>query len=158
MRTIKGEIEFQGNKLDVTDPCYDSDVWCREQVFITPGKYIYTVKIKQERNYEVVSQLRIRRKNAKGGIRSFRDVGSIGVDAGLAGFFENKPDYKDGAWKKVIDLVLKAEQPVVLKTSKEDAFGCNGVVVSSGYGDGLYYIREIIGENETRLGYSIDFI
>ena len=63
MRTVKGEIEFKKNKIDVTDPCYDSDVWCRKQVFITPGKYIYTVKLEQEQNCEIVSQLKIQLKN-----------------------------------------------------------------------------------------------
>ena len=157
MRTIKGEIEFKKNKIDVTDPCYDSDVWCREKVFITPGKYIYTVKIKQQQNYEIVSHLKIRLKNAKGGIRLFRDIGAIGVDAGLAGFFEDKPDYNDETWKKVVDMVVACEGPVVIKTDKESAFGCNGIVVSSGYGDGVYRVYEIIGVYGKRLGYSIDF-
>ena len=158
MRTVKGEIEFQSDKLDVTDPCYDSDVWCRKQVAITPGKYIYTVKIKQERKHEVISQLRIKRKNAKGGVRLFRDIGTIGVDAGLAGFFENKPDYDDEDWRRVCDMLLATNHPTVLQTSKDDAFGCNGIVVTSGYGDGVYLVREIIGDNETCLGYIIDFV
>ena len=119
MRTVKGEIEFKKNKIDVTDPCYDSDVWCRKQVFITPGKYIYTVKLEQEQNCEIVSQLKIQLKNAKSGVRSIREVGTIGVDAGLAGFFEDKPDYNDEDWKKVVDMILACEGPAVFKTEKE---------------------------------------
>lgn len=157
MRTVKGEIEFKENKIDVTDPCYDSDVWCRKQVFITPGKYIYTVKLEQEQNCEIVSQLKIQLKNAKSGVRSLREVGTIGVDAGLAGFFEDKPDYNDEDWKKVVDMILACEGPAVLKTDKESPFGCNGIVVSSGYGDGVYRVLEIIGAYGKRLGYRIDF-
>lgn len=158
MRTIKGEIEFKKNKIDVTDPCYDSDVWCRKEVFITPGMYIYTVKIEQEQNHEIVSQVKIQLKNAKSTVRSFRVVGTIGVDAGLAGFFEEKPDYDDEAWKKVVDMVLACKGPAVIKTDKQSAFGCNGIVVSSGFGDGVYCVREIVGAYGKRLGYRIDFI
>ena len=158
MRTVRGEIEFTSNKLDVTDPCYDASVWCRTQVDVTPGKYVYMIKIRQERNYEVVASLRIRLKNAKGGVRFLREIGAIGVDAGLAGFFENKPDYDDENWKSVCEELLKAGNPTILQTAKESVFGCNGIVVSSGYGDGAYPVYEIVGENQTRLGYRIDFV
>ena len=157
MRTVKGEIEFTSNKLDVTDPCYDASVWCRTQVDITPGKYTYMIKIRQERNHEVIASLKIRIKKVKGGVRFFREIGAIGVDAGLAGFFENKPDYDDEQWSRVGDELLQAGHPTILQTAKESSFGCNGVVVTSGYGDGVYPIYEIIGENGTRLGYHIDF-
>lgn len=157
MRTVKGEIEFTSNKLDVTDPCYDASVWCRTQVDITPGKYTYMIKIRQERNHEVIASLKIRLKKAKGGVRFFREIGAIGVDAGLAGFFENKPDYDDEQWSRVGDELLQAGHPTILQTAKESSFGCNGVVVTSGYGDGAYPVYEIIGENGTRLGYRIDF-
>ena len=158
MRTVRGEIEITSTKLDVTAPCYDASVWCRTQVDVTPGKYLYMVQIRQDCNYKVITSLTIRLKKAKGGVRFFREIGAIGVDAGLAGFFENKPDYDDEQWSRVCDKLLQAGHPTILQTTKESAFGCNGVVVSSGYGDGAYPVYEIMGENQTRLGYRIDFV
>ena len=59
--------------------------------------------------------------------------------------------------QKVVDMILDCEGPAVLKTDKESPFGCNGIVVSSGYGDGVYRVLEIIGAYGKRLGYRIDF-
>ena len=54
--------------------------------------------------------------------------GSIGVDAGLAGFFHNKPDYSDEAWSKFCDRIRHGDAWLT-----EDGF-----YSSSGYGDGCY--------------------
>ena len=55
-------------------------------------------------------------------------IGSIGVDAGLAGFFHNKPDYSDEAWSKFCDRIRHGDAWLT-----EDGF-----YSSSGYGDGCY--------------------
>ena len=34
-----GAIEFEGNEIDITDPCYDKDVFCRARKKIWPGRY-----------------------------------------------------------------------------------------------------------------------
>lgn len=52
-------------------------------------------------------------------------IGSIGVDAGLAGFFHNKPDYSDEAWSKFCDRIRHGDAWLT-----EDGF-----YSSSGYGD-----------------------
>lgn len=33
-----GEMYF-GKVIDVTDPCYNSDVWCRTSIDVVPGTY-----------------------------------------------------------------------------------------------------------------------
>jgi len=67
-----------------------------------------------------------------------KEIGSIGVDAGLAGFFHNKPDYDDAAWKGFCDRIRNGDAWMT-----EDGF-----YSSSGYGDGCYkvYAAEQNGE------------
>lgn len=57
-----------------------------------------------------------------------KEIGSIGVDAGLAGFFHNKPDYSDEEWSAFCDRISRGDAWLT-----EDGF-----YSSSGYGDGGY--------------------
>ena len=56
------------------------------------------------------------------------EIGEIGVDAGLAGFFHDKPDYDNDAWSKFCDRITTGDAWLT-----EDGF-----FSSSGYGDGSY--------------------
>lgn len=60
--------------------------------------------------------------------KEMKEIGSIGVDAGLAGFFHNKPDYDDEAWSAFCDRVAHGDVWLM-----EDSF-----YSVSGYGDGCY--------------------
>lgn len=60
--------------------------------------------------------------------KDMEEIGSIGVDAGLAGFFHNKPDYSDEEWGRFCDRVHNGDAWLT-----EDGF-----YSSSGYGDGCY--------------------
>lgn len=70
--------------------------------------------------------------------KEMKEIGSIGVDAGLAGFFHNKPDYTDDEWAAFCDRVRHGDAWLI----KE------GFYSSSGYGDGCYgvYAYEQGGE------------
>lgn len=61
-------------------------------------------------------------------------IGSIGVDAGLAGFFWNKPDFDDDAWS---DFCSK------INWDKDTFIDQYGFYSSSGYGDGCYEVYGI---------------
>lgn len=67
-----------------------------------------------------------------------KEIGSIGVDAGLAGFFHSKPDYDYEAWNAFCDRIRHGDAWIT-----EDGF-----YSSSGYGDGGYgvYAQEQNGE------------
>ena len=86
-----------GNKsgtIDVTDPCYDADTWCREVVEgVLPGIYncyyhkgvlkgwgerIWCCRIVHEDFPDIIN-------------KSPRRGGSVGVDAGLCGFLIISP-------------------------------------------------------------------
>ena len=60
--------------------------------------------------------------------KEMEEIGSIGVDAGLAGFFHNKPDYDDHEWAAFCNRIDRGDAWIT-----EDGF-----YSSSGYGDGSY--------------------
>ena len=117
-----------GPEIDITDPCYDRDVWCRlNNVKIKEGEYRCVVwKERTDYDYEI----------AKIGIyygdiphaEKLEEIGEIGVDAGLAGFFNDKPDYNDEEWMKLCSAIEDEDYLI----NEEGFFS------SSGYGDGCY--------------------
>lgn len=100
-----GKKYFKG-KVEVTDPCYDKDVWCR-----------MTTDDVKAGNYNCI----IWRGNSRIGIigiyldgkipsqKTMEKIGTIGVDAGLAGFFMNKPDYSDKEWCEFCDSIKRGD-------------------------------------------------
>ena len=78
------------------------------------------------------------------------DIGSIGVDAGLAGFFENKKDYNDEEWEDFCNF---------LDQSTAQAWEIdNGFFAESGYGDGCYDVYAYVLSDGTAVGLKIVFI
>lgn len=153
---ITGKIKFTSNKLDVTDPCYDKGVCCRMTVNIIPGVYDYEVITSDGRCRYIAIKL-----EGTGTVRRGFAVGHIGVDAGLAGFFENKPDYDNNTWYKICDYLYKTDYsgPKVAATDKDDKtiFGCECVFCSSGYGDGTYEVRQLLDDRDVIVGFEIKF-
>ena len=60
--------------------------------------------------------------------KDFEKIGIIGVDAGLAGFFTDKPDYSDEQWMELCNNL--GTEDVWIRPE--------GFFSSSGYGDGSY--------------------
>jgi hypothetical protein len=60
--------------------------------------------------------------------KDMEEIGSIGVDAGLAGFFHNKPDYDDDTWSTFCERVRDGDVWLI----------DGGFYSSTGYGDGCY--------------------
>lgn len=136
MRRKKIGTKHFGGIVDITDPCYDKDVWCRMTAEVKDGEYdciIWNHTEKYEWNGKEVKDTRV---GVIGiyldGIippqRSMEDIGTIGVDAGLAGFFMNKPDYNDDEWSEFCDSIREGNAWI-----KDEGF-----FSSSGYGDGGY--------------------
>jgi hypothetical protein len=139
-----GEFELN-NKVDITDPCYDKGVWCRITTDCEPGMYKGYVEKVDEGEYGIrVASLSIFRGNKIWGIEEMESIGSIGVDAGLAGFFNNKPDFNDLEWNEFCN-----------KINNGNAWNLyDGIFSSSGYGDGCYNVYA----NEERSAFTIVFI
>lgn len=134
------------NKIDITDPCYNHDVWCRINDYEIPaGEYECYIKEKSDKETDGwgkrVAKIGIRRKKAD----NYTKIGDIGVDAGLAGFFVDKPDYTDEQWNEFV-------------YRKGDAWIVNdGFYSSSGYGDGVYDVYAGYKDGEV-VEVFIDFI
>ena len=159
-----GTINLQ-NTVDVTDPCYNKDVWCRMTVKnVQPGAYECYACLKDDGSWGVrVSRARIVLADgsdvAKSTMervqrgRSWRFIGDIGVDAGMAGFFADKPDFGDDEWSKLCDWIFHGENEGKMAYIKTFHNGSDGFWTESGYGDGgypVYAIRTVIN-GESRI-------
>ncbi len=135
-RKLISRRDFHGS-VDITDPCYDRDVWCRmDDVKIKDGTYdcvIWRETLKGEVDgkphvEKCVGIIGIYLNGVIPPPRSMVEIGSIGVDAGLAGFFHNKPDYSAEEWRALRDCTRKGDAWLT-----EDGF-----FSYTGYGDGEY--------------------
>lgn len=132
MEQVIGVRKF-GSKVDITDPCYDKDVWCRMNgVEILPGEYECFVDVWDNEQTggwgERVARLGIRRLRSEETV--FHQIGEIGVDAGLAGIFEDKKDFTDDEWSELCNSIDRPGEKAWLRD--------DGFFSSSGYGDGGY--------------------
>lgn len=141
-----GVMDFHGS-VDITDPCYDRNVWCRmNDVKIKEGVYTCVVWRQTFKDEYEGKPYTDRRVGIIGiyldGVippqRSMKEIGSIGVDAGLAGFFHHKPDYDNENWSKFCDLISHGDAWLTK----------DGFFSTSGYGDGGYgvYAQKRDGE------------
>lgn len=137
MRKKKIGVKHFGPLIDITDPCYDRNVWCRMNgVNIKEGDYtcrIWKHSEKMKFNGKAYTDTRV-------GIigiylddripkdKDFEKIGIICVDAGLAGFFTDKPDYTDEQWMELCNNL--GTEDVWIRPE--------GFFSSSGYGDGSY--------------------
>lgn len=144
MMEYVGTIKL-GTKVDITDPCYDKDVWCRMTTDCEPGEYKGYIEMSDEGDWGMrVATVSIFKGNKMWGIEEMERIGSIGVDAGLAGFFNDKPDFNDDEWIELCNAL-----------GNGDAWNLyNGIFSSSGYGDGSYDVYA----NEDRNAFTIVFI
>ena len=130
-----GKKYFEGF-IDITDPCYDKDVWCRMNAIVKAGTYECKVWERTEEyksngknyKYQTVGIIGIYLDGITPPQKQMEEIGSIGVDAGMAGFFMNKPDYTDEQWSELCDFTHKGNAWI-----KDEGF-----FSSSGFGDGEY--------------------
>ena len=126
-----------GPEIDITDPCYDRYMWGRlNNVKIKEGEYRCIVWKKQTRHEDCFGNLRYDMRIAKIGIyrgdiphtEKLEEIGEIGVDAGLAGFFNGKLDYNNEEWSELCSAIK----------GKDYLINKEGFFSRSGYGDGCY--------------------
>lgn len=150
-----GVMDFHGS-VDITDPSYDRDTWCRmNDVKIKKGDYTCVVWYHTDKGnydgkpycYKQVGIIGIYLNGVIPVQKAMKEIGSIGVDAGLAGFFHDKPDYDDDAWQEFCNRIRDGD---VWMT--EDGF-----YSSSGYGDGCYGVYAAV-QNEEIVALEIRFL
>lgn len=162
-KVFAGIMEVKADKIDITDPCYDKAVWCRLKSTITPGSYECYAEFEDFldwgnrciRSYIIHSDPFFKRR----ALRQLRNndtyIGEIGVDAGLAGFFDNKPDFDDDAWVDVCNFMNEAEKKGSKVFLKHFETG-DGFWTHSGFGDGVYLVKAA-KHNGQVIGLEIDF-
>lgn len=123
-RKLIGRKHF-GGLIDITDPCYDRDVWCRSTAIVKDGLYDCIV---WETDSSQVGIIGIYLNGNMPAQRDMKPITTIGVDAGLAGFFINKPDYDDEEWKIFCNRLQDGDAWIIDE----------GFFSTSGDGDGLY--------------------
>lgn len=133
-----GELNLTSGSVCITDPCYNHDVWCRmNNVPVVPGNYRCVVHYSDEGEWGWrVAKIGIYRDS---NVREEMDfdcisdlIGDIGVDAGLAGIFQDKPDFTDEQWHDLCNDIRNGDAWLV--SGRE----MRGFFSSSGFGDGGY--------------------
>lgn len=150
-----GEMNFR-DKVDISDPCYDRDGSCNIIDYsISEGKYRCYIKYGEGYwDENRIAEIAIVKKGHIGvedeeHLWDFVDY--IGVDAGLAGFFNHKIEYSNSAWSDFCDR---------LGTGNGEQWWVNfdnGFFSDSGWGDGRYAVYEYIHNNVVK-GLKIVFI
>lgn len=140
-----GTIDLSGGSVDVTDPCYDKDVWCRFTTKVLPGKYNCYAGIGPHRIYAcAIVHEDYDEWNISEMFEEY-EWAHIGVDAGLAGFFVEKPDFNDEEWSHFCNDLFdtnngkgkfSTDYKRVYLSKPEDGFA--GFFTESGDGDGEY--------------------
>ena len=153
-KKIVGHMQINGS-VDITDPCYDRDVWCRiNDMKVRPGDYecsYFMTNFPWEYDGKngddwCVTRARIAHVDVMTELESTgfsecdeaEEIGEIGVDAGLAGFFKNKPDFSDEEWHEFCRAMR------AMRAMDEQAYLTDlGFWTSSGYGDGGYPVYAV---------------
>lgn len=152
-------LDLSKGLVDITDPCYDKDVWCRINNFnIKPGQYVCEYTLNDDPDDKRIAYCTIIHKDYADNpdlIDWTDNIGTIGVDAGCAGFFFNKPDYNDAEWDVFCEYMSDTE--------KVNGYPCAyfkndiGFWTTSGFGDGAYDVYAAKNENGEVYALEIDF-
>lgn len=143
-----GTIDL-GSKIMVTDPCYtDLDAWYNKEIGIKEGKYTCRAYIEDCGVWgERIMELTINHeKNQKAKASTLSDA-SIAVDSGQCGFFD-LAYYEENSQAETLsrDEWYNRVCEITLNEAKDSCgiIDGQGVVVSSGYGDGVYrlYVKK----------------
>lgn len=173
MNTIK-----LSNRVRVSDPCYDNDVWCKTKLEnVLPGEYEVTVEHSDEGGWgNRVSQLQVVHKDYTNKRLIWNEHSEIGVDSGQAGIFCESSYRNDEVAKEIVtpggdwlgfpsSMTMDNEGDVFY--DKMCAFTINGdgrwgsydsgVVTSSGFGDGGYPL-DVVKEDDKIVAMRITYI
>ena len=142
---IVGHRFFDDRPVTATDPGYDKNVWCiLKGIKVKPGNYtcvawkgreVWTTEGKRHScTHIMVCGIYLDGHIPSAGEwNDMENIGQIGVDTGLAGFFQDKPNYNCDEWLAMCDKLRNKSWMIA-----EEGFFTN-----SGYGDGSYNVYGI---------------
>lgn len=141
--------------VTVTDPCYDKGSGLN--IHLPTGEYACFYDESDEGCWGVrIARSAILRTGISPSSLNWlsrEHIGSVGVDAGLCGYFINKPDYDDRAWQGFCNYLEEADRLYGISAYHTP----EGFFTSSGYGDGEYGVY-LIKDGEKVVGLEIVFI
>lgn len=143
-----------GNKVDITDPCYNKDVWCRMTTECTPGEYYGYVEQRNTSWGNRNTVLTIYKDDVHVDDIDMEYIGEIGVDSGMVGFFNDKPNFPDDKWYEFLEFSKVFKKNGEYNYSKKTYIVDYGIFCESGYGDGCYNVYA----NKERTAFEIVFI
>lgn len=173
----KGYLDLKDGRVDITDPCYNKDVWCRmNAVKVRPG--IYRCRYYMGFSFEeddkklckesemspemikkmesdcsrrcFVAEIQLKGRSFQLNSRNWKSIGKICVDAGMAGFFIDKPDFNDEQWDDFYSYIIGQKSSCAYLKPEL------GFWTESGYGDGTYEVYAI-KENGEIIALKIEF-
>lgn len=160
------------DKVRVSDPCYDNDVWCKTMLTgVLPGKFKVEVDKSDEGGWgNRVASLTVVHEDF-GHLNDWEYHSEIGVDSGQAGVFCESTYRNDGIVENIntpksdFHIVFDGEgekwyEAMCKFTLSGEGWGSydTGVVTSSGYGDGGYPLNIIREENGYIVGMKITYL
>lgn len=156
--TTVGCKRYDSRPVTATDPCYKKTSDCViKNIHVKPGKYrcvawkgrlSYTDDQGKCHQYSRVFICGVYLNDFIPKMEDGIEIGTIGVDAGLAGFFQDKPDYDDEkSWLAFCDKINK----------KNYLITDEGFCTESGFGDGGYPVYKFENENGEIVGLEIRF-
>ncbi len=127
------------SKVDITDPCYDKGTWCRMTTKCEPGEYTgYAIIFDEGEWGKRVASIGIYKDDDVRDLDSMEYIGNIGVDAGVAGFFNDKPNFHGDEWMKFLRDSGTYKENGEYDYDKNHYDCSYGLFSCSGYGDGGY--------------------
>lgn len=164
-----GELVInEGETIDITDPCYDKNVWCRiNDVKVKSGTYLCYSYIDEKEilgwgKRPWANEIILPEYKDKG---VWYHLGNIGVDAGLAGYFVNKPNFTDKEWLELCKYMEYDDSGNNENFAKglwetflvnDPLLNYKGFYTESGAGDGGYEVYAMKDGDEI-VGLRIDF-
>lgn len=125
-----GTLNMAEGRVDITDPCYNHDVTCRiNDLHTKAGSYKCSYDYSTGARRVISASIEYCGDDMPKCTLSKRLYTTIGVDAGLAGFFiAPKPNYNKDEWHSLCNEIGNGNVYIDEK----------GFFTSSGYGDGEY--------------------
>lgn len=139
-----GNIEL-GESTDITDPCYDRGVWYRVKVKTLPGTYRCYIEHPEGNERHIARSAIVHESIPNAAVLTHVDwhkngvIARIGVDAGLAGYFNNKPDFSREEWTDLCDNTFTIDKEHFFVPTSSGT----GFATTSGWGDGVYDVEGI---------------
>lgn len=172
MTTIK-----LSEKVRVSDPCYDNDVWCKTSLSnVYPGEYNVEVDKSDLGSWgNRISRLTVIHKGyimECADESTWEEHSNIGVDSGQAGIFcessYRNDELAEGITTPTSDFVLPHNdnegdrwyEKMCKLTLSGESWGVydTGVVTSSGIGDGSYPLDVVYNDDKQIVGMRITYL